>query len=126
VVLGVGLQAVHHVGELHAVPDEEHRDVVAHQVKVALPAASQAGRVTFVMEQWGKHPWVLTACWRIAQPWWRQAASPSQPLDQQLRSVHQQCKQAAHRVQKLTATPVGLHQTCEQTCILSNLTVCRT
>lgn len=30
VVLGVGLEGVHHVGELHAIPHEEHGEVVAH------------------------------------------------------------------------------------------------
>lgn len=38
VVLGIGLQCVHHVWELHAVSHKEDREIVAHQVPVAFPA----------------------------------------------------------------------------------------
>lgn len=37
VVLRVRLQGVDHVWELDAVPDEEDRHVVAHQIPVTLP-----------------------------------------------------------------------------------------
>ena len=36
VILGVGLQRVHHVWELDAIPNKEHREIVSHQVPVAL------------------------------------------------------------------------------------------
>ncbi len=36
VVLRVGFQCVHHVRELHAVADEEHWEVISHQVPVSL------------------------------------------------------------------------------------------
>ena len=35
VVLWVGLEGMHHVGELHAIADEENGHVVSHHVKVA-------------------------------------------------------------------------------------------
>lgn len=37
-VLWVWLQRMHHIRELDAITDEEHGDVVANKVKVALPA----------------------------------------------------------------------------------------
>jgi hypothetical protein len=49
VVLGVGLQRMNHVRELHTVTDEKHRDVVADHIKVALARVeldSKAARVT--------------------------------------------------------------------------------
>ena len=53
VALGIGLQGVHHVWELHAIPDEKHRDVVAHHVKVALPGVELDCKTTGVPKGFG-------------------------------------------------------------------------
>mmetsp|Transcript_15125 Transcript_15125/g.37689 ORF Transcript_15125/g.37689 Transcript_15125/m.37689 type:complete len:240 (+) Transcript_15125:1588-2307(+) len=53
VVLGVGLERVHQVRELHAVTDEEHRHVVAHQVKVALARIELDGKAARVAQRLG-------------------------------------------------------------------------
>ena len=37
VVLGVGLERMHHVWELHAVPHKEDWEVISHQVPIAFP-----------------------------------------------------------------------------------------
>ena len=36
VVLGVGFQRMHHVRELHAITDEEHWEIISHEVPVSL------------------------------------------------------------------------------------------
>ena len=48
--LGVGLERVHHVRELHAVADEEDGEVVADEVPVALPGVELDGEATRVAE----------------------------------------------------------------------------
>jgi hypothetical protein len=51
VVLGVGLQRMNHVGELHAVTDEKHWDVVAHHVEVALACVELDSKATGVTQR---------------------------------------------------------------------------
>lgn len=53
VVLRVGLQRVDHVGELHAVADEEHGEVVAHHIVVALAGVELDGEAARVADRFG-------------------------------------------------------------------------
>jgi hypothetical protein len=46
--IGLHLHGVHQVGELHGVLDEEHRDVVAHEVPVAFLGVELHGEATHV------------------------------------------------------------------------------
>lgn len=37
-ILGIGLESMHHVWELHAVPHKEHWEIVSNQVPITFPA----------------------------------------------------------------------------------------
>ena len=47
-VVRLGLDGMHEVGELHGVLDEEHRDVVAHQIPVAFVGVELHGKAAHI------------------------------------------------------------------------------
>ena len=53
-VVRLGLHRVHEVGELHRVLDEEHRNVVAHQIPVAFVGVELDGKATDVARSVGR------------------------------------------------------------------------